>query len=74
MRHVESDARANEFFWLLKKGDFILHLPFWNSFSWEVNSFPELQNINESGKSLFSCPDLTKSEISAIESLYLRSA
>jgi hypothetical protein len=26
-------------FWLLKKGDFILHLPFWNSFLWEVNSF-----------------------------------
>jgi hypothetical protein len=27
--------------------DFILHLPFWNSFpwDWEVNSFPELQNI-----------------------------
>jgi hypothetical protein len=39
---------ADEFFWLLKKGDFILHLPFWNSFSWEVNSFPELQNIKES--------------------------
>jgi hypothetical protein len=39
---VESHARA------LKKGDFILHLPFWNSFPWEVNSFPELQNIKES--------------------------
>jgi hypothetical protein len=32
---------ADEFFRLLKKGDFILHLPFWNS-------FPELQNIKES--------------------------
>jgi hypothetical protein len=32
----------------LKKGDFILHLPFWNSFPWEVNGFPELQNIKES--------------------------
>jgi hypothetical protein len=26
----------------------ILHLPFWNSFPWEVNSFPEPQNIKES--------------------------
>jgi hypothetical protein len=33
MRHVESD--------------FILHFPFWNSFPWEVNSFPELENIKE---------------------------
>jgi hypothetical protein len=47
---------------LLKKGDFILHLPFWNSFPWEVNSFPELQNIKSrelfiasESKSLFSC-------------------
>jgi hypothetical protein len=24
----------------------VQHLPFWNSFPWEVNSFPELQNIN----------------------------
>jgi hypothetical protein len=38
---------ADEFFCLLKKGDFILHLPFWNSFAWEVNSFPELQKIKE---------------------------
>jgi hypothetical protein len=37
---------ADELFWLLKKGDFIHHL-FWNSFPWEVNSFPELQNIKE---------------------------
>jgi hypothetical protein len=39
---------ADEFIWLLTKGDFILHLPFWNSFPWEVNSFPEPQNIKES--------------------------
>jgi hypothetical protein len=39
---------VDEFFGLLKKGEFILHLPFWNSFPWEVNSFQELQNIKES--------------------------
>jgi galactose-1-phosphate uridylyltransferase len=47
---------------ITEKDDFILHLPFWNSFPWEVNSFPwevnsfpwevnsfpELQNIKES--------------------------
>jgi hypothetical protein len=42
--------------------DFVLHLPFWNSFPWEVNSFPELKIsksrelfIASKSKSLFSC-------------------
>jgi hypothetical protein len=39
---------------------------FWNSFPWELNSFPELQNIKvpaklfaSESKSLFSCPNTT---------------
>jgi hypothetical protein len=56
---------ADGFFSLLKKADFILHLPYWNSFPWEVNSLPELQNIKESAavycfreQSLFPCPGI----------------